>query len=415
MLIRIFCLAYIFFAPFTTWLALSGWLRLPVVLLLSTLTVSSFFLIKNLFKNPLELLEDKEDYMLLLFLIVVWLSFFCGFGNARSFNHTLSYTFSVFAYFIIFKYLLFKKNFTVSTLAGVIAYSVIFNNIIIIVEWVLINFYDFPIRDYFLTGGPDTSNMSYYWHSFFTSVGGTGEEPGGTASLLNMYFPIGLWFFSKKNSSFTIIYILIHIAGLLFLTSAAGLVILPLSYILVNISKWKFLVKYSYIPVLVILTISLLYMTDFFNFQVFGDKFYSYIEEKATFSENNFSGSDRKVKSEFALVDWAKSPLLGNGPGYGIEERSTGYFNMFLTFLADTGTISFLLFIFFLVTIFMKLNKLPIYEKFFFMMSFFCLILHACVYYVYYHGPFWITIIVIQLMYRECYKKTATANISSTN
>jgi len=410
MLIRIFCFAYIFFAPFTTWLSLSGWLRLPVVLLLSTLIISSPFLIKNFFRKPLEVLYDKEDNILLLFLATVWLSFFFGFGNVRSFNHTLSYTFSIFAYFIIFKYLLFKKEFTVSILSEVIAYSVILNNIIIIIEWTLINFYDFPIRNYFITGGENTSNMFYYWHNFYTSVGGTGEEPGGTASLLNMYFPIGLWFFSRKNSPFTIPYILIHVAGLFFLTSAAGLIILPLSYILVNISKWKFLIKYSYIPFLIIATISLLYITDFLNFQVLGDEFYSYIEQKVTFSESNFSGSDRKIKSEFALTDWAKSPILGNGPGYGVEEHSSGYFNMFLSLLADTGALSFLLFVSFLITIFIKLNKLPVYEKFFFMMSFICLILHACVYYVYYHGPFWITIIVIQLIYREHTKKKTLSN-----
>jgi len=411
--IRRLILIFILFSPFSAWLAVDKWLRLPVVILLVIVAVSIFVLLIEFYRNPKAFFQDQEDYLLVFFLLFVWVAFFYGFFNTRSFNHSMSYTFSITCYFLAIKFLIKRQNIELDDLAKYAMYSVVLCNVIIVVEWLLYNLMDIPIRDYFLTGGPGTSNMDYYYQTFFFSVAGPGEEPGGTASLINILFPIGIWHLSNQQQPIKIlIYILLHIVGTIFLASAASIVFLLIAFFVSGILyRFSNIYKYLLYLIVVIYAFWCVYQFDLFGWGTFIERYANYVTEKISLSDTNYSAFDRKLKWQYAIEDWQSSPWIGNGPGHGTEAHSTGYFNTFLSILADTGIFSFLFFTFFFVIIFIKINTLTENENFFFMVSFVCLLLHSSIYYVYYHEPFWFLIILVQLLYKRNWDKMKLQNV----
>ncbi|MCU0337612.1 MAG: O-antigen ligase family protein, partial [Sediminibacterium sp.] len=362
---------------------------------LNILFIAFFYKIKELF-------QDKEDILLLLFLLFVWYSFSFGYLNQRSFNHSLSYTFSILFLFVFTKYLIRYINFSINSINKAALYSVITCNIIVVIEWILYNIFDkIIIRDFFLTGGPGTSNMIIYYQTFFWSVGGVGEEPGGTASLVNILFPMGLIALRNKSFLSNFIYVLLHFIAMTFLASVAGMVFLILSLVISSFMNRKYLFAFIIVFLLTALVLFIFYEYDVAGSKDFIDKYIENINNKVTLNERNASSSERKIKWSYALRDWLNSPIIGNGPGYGVEQYSSGYFNTILTLLADTGIFSTLLFIGFLALVFKKIFALEPYIRFCLLASFVMLFLHSSVYYVYYHFPFWLLMIVIQLYYNQ--------------
>ncbi|WP_406755307.1 hypothetical protein, partial [Tenacibaculum maritimum] len=118
---------FIFFAPFTSFFALSAWLRLPVIinqLLFITLLIT---LLKNNRINTKWLV--KEDLYLLSFLGLIWLSFFLGFREKRSFNHSLAYTNAIIFFFFLSKYVIHFLRVSSIKIAKVFYLSFIFSSI----------------------------------------------------------------------------------------------------------------------------------------------------------------------------------------------------------------------------------------------------------------------------------------------
>jgi hypothetical protein len=243
--------------------------------------------------------------------------------------------------------------------------------------------------------------MIIYYQTFFWSVGGVGEEPGGTASLVNILFPMGLIALRNKSFLSNFIYVLLHFIAMTFLASVAGMVFLILSLVISSFMNRKYLFAFIIVFLLTALVLFIFYEYDVAGSKDFIDKYIENINNKVTLNERNASSSERKIKWSYALRDWLNSPIIGNGPGYGVEQYSSGYFNTILTLLADTGIFSTLLFIGFLALVFKKIFALEPYIRFCLLASFVMLFLHSSVYYVYYHFPFWLLMIVIQLYYNQ--------------
>ena len=74
---------FIFFAPFTSFFALSAWLRLPVVIN----QILFIFLIIGILQYNIVKTKwiVKEDLYLVAFLVLVWLSFVLGFREKKKF------------------------------------------------------------------------------------------------------------------------------------------------------------------------------------------------------------------------------------------------------------------------------------------------------------------------------------------
>ena len=217
-----------------------------------------------------------------------------------------------------------------------------------------------------------------------------------------------MWYLSLKDkSTLLVIYIVLHATAAIFMASAASIVFLVIAVSVSGI-LYRFGYVYKYVLYFLILSFVIWFVFQFelFGWDSFLQKYYDYVIEKVSLSDTNYSSLDRKLKWQYAINDWQKSPWIGNGPGYGTETYSTGYFNTFLTILADTGIFAFISFLLFFFILFLKINSLGTRSNFFFLISFICLILHSSIYYVYYHEPFWFLIIMVQLLYRRNREET---------
>lgn len=384
---------FLIFSPFVSWLAISSWLRLPVVLILLLFFFSIPFLLMQILKKPLHVVLFQEDFLMLLLLVFVWISFFAGYGETRSFNHALSYSFAVFMYLIFFKLIYYRCRLSISHLTKCFFFSLLLCDSVVILEWYLLNSHHIEIRSLFLTGGDETSNMNFYIQKFFYSVAGVTEEPGHTAYFTNILLPFAIYYAKKQEKNTALFVILIsHTLCLLFLASAAGWAFLALSFFFVNIkSTWKYMKRYSmYLVGSVFILLVLAYFLS--------DTFYAnYLFEKISLSDSNASAYDRKLKIAAAVREWLNAPFFGQGPGYGVEKYESGYFSTLLTILSDTGIFSALLFLCFFGLICFRLLKSKSEVSHYIGFSLVYLVLHSSICVLYYHFPFWIPILLVQL------------------
>ncbi len=285
---------------------------------------------------------------------------------------------------------------------------------IVIIEFILLNVFNFPIRHYFLTGGPQTSNMESFDKVFLKFVGGTAEEPGSMALLLNIICPIGIMYFHITKAVFKkYVLIVAYFLSLCFLLSTAAFIALLIGLGLISLAKaFNCLTKAKIRPVVSrnrlamfaggsILTLSLIAGTYDYLWKPLSMIAQESMLLKVSLSEESVSASQRVYMWNKAIEHFQSSKAFGKGPGFGVEFQTQGYHSVFLTLLADTGIFSFLCFCVFLAAIFRKMLNLPSSLKYFFFIPFFGSIFHFCVISDYYHPPFWIMIILIQIIYEQ--------------
>ncbi|WP_407264079.1 O-antigen ligase family protein [Tenacibaculum maritimum] len=396
---------FIFFAPFTSFFALSAWLRLPVIinqLLFITLLIT---LLKNNRINTKWLV--KEDLYLLSFLGLIWLSFFLGFREKRSFNHSLAYTNAIIFFFFLSKYVIHFLRVSSIKIAKVFYLSFIFSSIIILIDFIGKNYYNFSLRETYATS--ESSNMNYFIRSNMFRVGGVAEEPGSMALFYNIYFGVSLYYLYQKDKIklfkwLFILFALVHFAML----SNAGITLTLVALIiifLINKLQHKVISKTQLFWIVGVF--SLLILSSFFI--IFFDighsnKFLEDFSNKIFFNESHKSYSSsgqRLLQWQRALVNFFKHPILGNGPGFGVHEDTEGYLSIYLTILSDIGFIAFVFFMGFIKKIIEKVMLLPIHIRNFILFSNITLLFHIFIVADFYHAPIWILFAFVQLIYRE--------------
>ncbi|MFL0088744.1 O-antigen ligase family protein [Tenacibaculum maritimum] len=396
---------FIFFAPFTSFFALSAWLRLPVIinqLLFITLLIT---LLKNNRINTKWLV--KEDLYLLSFLGLIWLSFFLGFREKRSFNHSLAYTNAIIFFFFLSKYVIHFLRVSSIKIAKVFYLSFIFSSIIILIDFIGKNYYNFSLRETYATS--ESSNMNYFIRSNMFRVGGVAEEPGSMALFYNIYFGVSLYYLYQKDKIklfkwLFILFALVHFAML----SNAGITLTLVALIiifLINKLQYKVISKTQLFWIVGVF--SLLILSSFFI--IFFDighsnKFLEDFSNKIFFNESHKSYSSsgqRLLQWQRALVNFFKHPILGNGPGFGVHEDTEGYLSIYLTILSDIGFIAFVFFMGFIKKIIEKVMLLPIHIRNFILFSNITLLFHIFIVADFYHAPIWILFAFVQLIYRE--------------
>ena len=266
-------------------------------------------------------MDFKEDVYLLVFLGLVFLSLILGFREKRSLNHTLAYTNAIVFFFFLSKYVISLLKISSNQIARVIYYSFITSSIIIITDFIGINYFNFSLREVFSKADGVISNMDYFIRSGLKRVGGVAEEPGHMALFYNIYFGISLYYvsFNKKVRGYVwlgLLFLISHFA----LFSNAGIV-LPLIAIIIifAINKLKRL-KISQKQVLIIVSVFiglLLASTAIIFFDVGNSS--QYLEEffnKVFFNEaDSYSSSGQRLKQwQRALSNFIKNPIFGNGP-----------------------------------------------------------------------------------------------------
>ncbi|CAA0145018.1 O-antigen ligase family protein [Tenacibaculum maritimum] len=396
---------FIFFAPFTSFFALSAWLRLPVIinqLLFITLLIT---LLKNNRINTKWLV--KEDLYLLSFLGLIWLSFFLGFREKRSFNHSLAYTNAIIFFFFLSKYVIHFLRVSSIKIAKVFYLSFIFSSIIILIDFIGKNYYNFSLRETYATS--ESSNMNYFIRSNMFRVGGVAEEPGSMALFYNIYFGVSLYYLYQKDKIklfkwLFILFALVHFAML----SNAGITLTLVALIiifLINKLQHKVISKTQLFWIVGIFSLLILSSCFIIFFDIgHSNKFLEDFSNKIFFNESHKSYSSsgqRLLQWQRALVNFFKHPILGNGPGFGVHEDTEGYLSIYLTILSDIGFIAFVFFMGFIKKIIEKVMLLPIHIRNFILFSNITLLFHIFIVADFYHAPIWILFAFVQLIYRE--------------
>ena len=397
---------FIFFAPFTSFFAISAWFRIPIIvnqLFFLVLLVSIFK--KGKLKRKWIL---KEDLFLLGLLVLVWLSFIFGFLEKRSFNHSLAYTNSILFYFFTIKYAISLLKIPSKEIARIMYWSLVTSSIIIIIDFIGINYFNFSLRRMFSTADGAISNMDYFIRGGFKRVGGVAEEPGHMALFYNIYFGVSLYYLSfnesiKKYVFVTVLFIICQFA----MFSNAGIV-LPIFAIIIifSINKlkklkitFKQLLLITSIFIILLLAIIAIFIFDIGEFSKELEKF----ANKILFNEDtSYSSSGQRLKQwQRALTNFVKKPILGNGPGYGVDEDAEGYLSVYFTILSDVGIIAFLLFLSFQQALVQKVMKLKPSHRSFLLFSVITSFLHLLIVADFYHAPIWVLFAIIQLVYSE--------------
>lgn len=398
---------FIFFAPFTSFFALSGWLRLPVIINQLLFLVVVIGLLKN---NKLKIRWiTKEDLYLLSFLGLVWLSFLLGFKEKRSFNHTLAYTNAIFLFFFLTKYVINLLKVSSLQIARIIYYSFLLISFIVVADFIGKNYFNFKLREIYTTLDGAISNMSYFIRLKMYRVGGVAEEPGTMALFYNLYFGVSMYYLylSKKVKKYFIL-LSLFIACHYFMMSNAGIV-LPIIAVLIifiinkisklTITQNQIFWTLSIIVLLITATIAIMYFNVENSAQV-AEEFLN----KILFNEDHksYSSSGQRLKQwGRALSNFVDHPVFGHGPGFGVHQDQEGYLSVYFTILADIGIIAFLLFISFQQSLIKKVMRFSLPVRSFILFSVITSFLHLIIVSDFYHAPIWLLFVIIQLVYKE--------------
>ncbi len=402
---------FIIFSPFTSYFAISSWLRLPVLLLLGVFII---FSIKILYRKkiPKRLIFslDSSDIILLFLFISITASVII---NGKGLNHLLAYGFSFFMYFVFLKKIIDFEKIPYLFILRMFAISAFICGVIIILDWTLINFFSIGFRKYFVTVDHRISNMLYFTKGYFITVGGVAEEPGSMAILINIIFPLGLLYTKLKARYGTFLLLLtIYILSLFCLFSVAGIVgafissAIVIFFHFINTKQTVRIKARNLFYLLIISTILLLTSTYVFirYFDTVKNTLAGQIKDisnKVFLSDEDMSADLRHSTWNSAISNWQEHPIWGNGPGDGINRYGSGYHSVYLTLLADTGIISFIFFLFFLFFLFLKLNSIPVLYRNYLFIGYFSSIIHFAVIGDFYHAPFWLLLLTINLIYKN--------------
>ena len=399
---------FIFFAPFTSFFAISAWLRIPVVI---NQLLFLFIFINILFhRKIITKWLYNEDLILLVFLLLVWLSFLLGFKEKRSFNHSLAYTNSILFYFFLTKYAIALLKISVTNISKMAYLSFIAISIIIIADFIGKNYFNLNIRNIFSTADGVTSNMDYFIRQGFYRVGGVAEEPGHMAIFYNIYFSISLIYLHNKNLIHKYKWIvLLFIICQFALYSNAGMALALLAAIVIfSLKKLKnviiskrqlFWISGVFILIILLFTTLFYFKSNHATFLLDAQNFINkiFFQEKGA----NTSSGARLHQWLRALSNFAKHPIFGNGPGYGVQQEHEGYLSLYLTILSDVGIFAFLLFMLFLLSLIKKVIKIKSVLSYFLLFGIITSFLHLFIIADFYSAPLWILFIFIQLVYKE--------------
>jgi O-antigen ligase len=131
--------------------------------------------------------------------------------------------------------------------------------------------------------------------------------------------------------------------------------------------------------------------------------YFSEFLNKVMFNEsgNVTSSGQRVYQWTRAVENFSIHPIFGHGPGYGVHEEQEGYLSVYLSILADIGIFAFLAFFMAIGLLFKKAQQISSKVRPFLLFAFLTSSTHLLIVSDFYHAPFWILLMLIQLVYTE--------------
>ena len=251
--------------------------------------------------------------------------------------------------------------------------------------------------------------MDYFIRSGFFRVGGVAEEPGHMAIFYNIYFGIALFYLKQSNQAkkiwkIVLLFLACHFA----VFSTAGIALAITAGILIFIINRLKTLKITRKQIDNIFIASVLLFFAFALILWFDiGNLLSEIQEfsnKVFFNESHkdYSSSGARIGQwTRAFRNFIKHPILGSGPGFGVEEDLEGYLSVYLSILSDVGILAFTVFIAFQRALVLKVMALDKRVRNLILFSVITSFLHLVIISDFYHAPLWILFIFIQLVYKE--------------
>lgn len=313
--------------------------------------------------------------------------------TTKSFGNSLAYSFVILYVFFFLRSSIQVLNINTNSLSKIVFYSTMFCFFIIILDWILVNIFGIMIRPYYINLDNHTANMYYFQKNETFTVAGVAEEPGSMAILINAYAMISLDYIKTRLSNKTFYFFLIfYIISLICIWSIAAIAFVIISFI---IFSYKKLVNNFRLFLILIILFFLFY--PIFNHIISGiiNEFMIKL-----FSPSDSTSSALRLENwQIGLINWLKSPILGNGPGFGNYKLDDGYISFFITVLSDLGILALLTITIFFYKILKKIlsNK----NHYILGIGYLSVLLHLLVIGDFYHFPFWVVIMIVQLKFSE--------------
>jgi len=335
-------------SPMTSWFAISTYLRLPALLLLVLFISTIPFYYSGKYKISKKYFTI-EDGLLLLWLVSFFASAMWNSEDIQNkfLTNIISIAIVVFGFNFYLKVQLFNLEITKNKIYSTFRWTLLILYAIILVEFVLTNFYSTSLLPIFSWAG--VYNSEGYYRLWFSSSSPS-EEPGNVAFFINIFWFLAVIPVIEKRNYFELVWLfLIQLLCLVLLVSTAGIFffILTILVLLLIKKRWK-----TFIGILFFILSAFLffiYSYSLYDEHIMDVIFHEIIPKMMLDGDYSKSANVRTIMWSNAFSDWYDAPIFGNGPGYNRIKYDSTYYGIFTSSLANCGILGFAsIFLFFL-------------------------------------------------------------------
>jgi hypothetical protein len=354
----ILLLLYIFTMPFVSAFSFTGTISLPLIF---SVFLFMLMIVKMLQsgKLPPGFLGFDILIILLLLLLISFSFTINGWGNSKSFNHTVAYLSTFLLFYLSVKFILFDitdKNKLFKRVLKVITYITIISAVYANIEFISSNVFAINLNDYI----PRPTEAEAFYNATvlgsFYRARGFAPESGHFAFMMELFGPLAIYYmyfsgFCKWNKFLKALIATLILLSIIFTVSTASFVIIPLAvffallfylksiYIYIKKNTAKFVLSSIAVSVVVLL----------FNYYL---SFYALIILSISDKMDSNSFDDRQNRINFFYDNFSRlnfiHKLVGTGPaGYtilGFDEFNT-ILSLFYSVTFELGLLGLLLFL----------------------------------------------------------------------
>ncbi|MGN6602218.1 MAG: O-antigen ligase family protein [Ginsengibacter sp.] len=329
--------------------------------------------------------------IIFLFLFLVILSFLLnGFGDAKSFNHTVAYLSTFLLFYVTVKYSFFnakdKRKLFLKVLR-LITYVTIISALFANLEFMFANLFNINLNDYV----PRPTESEAYYNAtvlgIFYRARGFAPESGHFAFMLELISPLAIYYlyfshacnWSKLTKALIVIAVVLSI---IFTVSTASFVLIPIAFVMALLFYMKSFIQYvkRNTKKFLFTTGIIAIIVALFNYFL---SFYALIILSITDKLDSNSFDDRQARINFFYERFFNldivHKLIGTGPaGYtllGFDETNT-ILSLYYSLTFELGYLGLFLFSTYLLYVFW--NSVTIKSKlgFFLLISIFSGMMH---------------------------------------
>ncbi|HSV10813.1 MAG TPA: hypothetical protein VLI68_08590, partial [Hanamia sp.] len=324
--------------------------------------------------------------IVIVFLLLFLISFsfaINGWGNSKSFNHTIAYLSTFLLFYISVKFILFNakdKNKIFKRVLKAITYITLISAIYANVEFIVCNVFDINLNDYI----PRPTEAEAFYNAIvlgeFYRARGFAPESGHFAFMMELFGPLTIYYiyfsgFCRWKKPLKALIITVIILSIIFTVSTASFIIIPLAVLFALLFYLKsiciYLKKNTAKFVLSTATVSVVVLL--FNYYL---SFYAFIILSISQKMDSGSFEDRKSRINFFYDNFFGQDLIhklvGIGPaGYNILgfDESNAILSLYYSITFELGFIGLFLFLLFFLYIFYHAIKIKSTIRFFLLIA----------------------------------------------